>query len=51
MEPFEAAVSAVYIHGLAGDLAARPSPRALAAGDLLAALPGAIAGLEGGAAH
>lgn len=41
--PFEAAKSGVYIHGLAGDLAARERGEAsLLAGDILAKLPQAI---------
>ncbi len=46
---WEAATSAVYIHGLAGDLAAaRLGEGALLAGDLLEALPQALRGLEAG---
>ncbi|MBW7864330.1 MAG: NAD(P)H-hydrate dehydratase [Candidatus Hydrogenedens sp.] len=43
-----AACAGVYAHGLAGDIAARRmTPRALVAGDLLAALPEAWRELEG----
>lgn len=46
--PRDAALAAVYLHGLAGDLAAAAaSPRALIAGDILASLGRAFATLEG----
>jgi NAD(P)H-hydrate epimerase len=41
--PFEAAAAGAYLHGLAGDIAARRVGEAsLIAGDLVAALPQAI---------
>jgi len=45
-EAFPAAVAAVYIHGLAGDLAAERNARALIAGDLLDKVPDALALVE-----
>lgn len=43
-DPLEAAVAGVYLHGLAGDLAAAVlGPQGLLAGDLLAQVPAAIA--------
>lgn len=43
LEPFEAAVAGVYLHGLAGDLAARRVGQvSLIASDLLQAIPDAI---------
>lgn len=47
--PFEAAAAATYLHGLAGDIAARDvGPPSLVAGDLLEALPRAIRNVEQG---
>lgn len=47
--PFEAAAAGAYLHGLAGDLAARRVGEAsLVAGDLLEALPEAICGVMAG---
>lgn len=48
MPALEAAAAAAYIHGLAGDLAAAESQRALVAGDMLRALPRAFAEAEAG---
>ncbi len=46
-DPLGAVLSAVYIHGLAGDLAAdRLSQKALTAGDLLRYLPAALRSME-----
>ncbi len=48
MDPWEAACAAVYVHGLAGDIAVRgTSPRALTAGDLVLGLSDAWRELEG----
>ncbi|NLV39979.1 MAG: NAD(P)H-hydrate dehydratase [Candidatus Hydrogenedentes bacterium] len=48
MDPWEAACAAVYVHGLAGDIAVRGvSPRALTAGDLVRGLSEAWRELEG----
>jgi NAD(P)H-hydrate epimerase len=48
MEPAEALIAAVYLHGLAGDLAAaRLGEESLVAGDLIEALPDAFAALRG----
>ncbi len=44
----EAAVAGVFLHGLAGELAARGGLIGMAAGDLLPALPAAIASLRDG---
>ncbi|MDT8900014.1 NAD(P)H-hydrate dehydratase [Anaeroselena agilis] len=44
----DAAVAGVYLHGLAGELAAGARLAGMAAGDLLPALPAAIASLHGG---
>lgn len=44
----DAAVAGVYLHGLAGDIAAQSGAVGLIAGDLLQALPAAIAGLQSG---
>ncbi|MGD8237159.1 MAG: NAD(P)H-hydrate dehydratase [Armatimonadota bacterium] len=46
MLPLEAAAAAAHVHGLAGDLAAPDSERALVAGDMLEALPRAFAAAE-----
>lgn len=43
----DAAVAGVYIHGLAGDIAARSGMIGMAASDLLPAIPAAIFGLAG----
>lgn len=43
---YQAAVAGVYVHGLAGDLAAQPSSRAMIAGDLLEKVPDALALVE-----
>jgi NAD(P)H-hydrate epimerase len=48
MPPLQSAAAAAYVHGLAGDLAASESQRALVAGDLLDALPRALADVEAG---
>jgi NAD(P)H-hydrate repair Nnr-like enzyme with NAD(P)H-hydrate dehydratase domain len=46
MDALDATLLAVYLHGLAGDLAAsRLGEMALAAGDLIEMLPAALAGL------
>lgn len=42
----DAAVAGVYLHGLAGDIASQAGAVGLIAGDLLQALPAAIAGLQ-----
>lgn len=48
MTPQDAAVAGVYVHALAGELAARRTgPSGLAAGDLLAYIPAAMARLRG----
>ena len=48
MEPADALIAAVYLHGLAGDLAAaRLGEESLVAGDLIEALPDAFAALRG----
>jgi hydroxyethylthiazole kinase-like uncharacterized protein yjeF len=48
LDPWLAAVAAVYVHGRAGDLAAaRLGMASLVAGDLLDALPQALSSLEG----
>ena len=48
MEPTDALVAAVYLHGLAGDLAAaRVGEESLVAGDLIDSLPDAFAALRG----
>jgi NAD(P)H-hydrate epimerase len=48
LDALDAAVLAVYLHGLAGDLAAgRLGEMALAAGDLIEILPAAFAALKG----
>ncbi|MFQ6133130.1 MAG: NAD(P)H-hydrate dehydratase [Armatimonadota bacterium] len=44
---YEAAVAGVYLHGLAGDLAAQPNSRAMIAGDLLGSMRDALAVVEG----
>ncbi|HYU35802.1 MAG TPA: NAD(P)H-hydrate dehydratase, partial [Thermoanaerobaculia bacterium] len=47
LDVLDAVLLAVYLHGLAGDLAAaRLGEQALAAGDLLDFLPAAFAGLR-----
>jgi NAD(P)H-hydrate epimerase len=49
MQPFEAAIAAVYIHGLAGDIAAMELGEAgVIAGDICHAVPIAIANLREG---
>jgi NAD(P)H-hydrate epimerase len=51
LEPLDAACLAVYLHGLAGDLAlARLRGPSLAAEDLIASLPAAFADLADGKA-
>jgi NAD(P)H-hydrate epimerase len=48
MDPTDALIAAVYLHGLAGDLAAaRVGEESLVAGDLIEALPDAFAALRG----
>jgi hydroxyethylthiazole kinase-like uncharacterized protein yjeF len=48
MEPADACIAAVYLHGLAGDLAAaRLGEESLVASDLIEALPDAFAALRG----
>jgi NAD(P)H-hydrate repair Nnr-like enzyme with NAD(P)H-hydrate dehydratase domain len=48
LDLLDAVLLAVYLHGLAGDLAAaRMGEQALTAGDLLDFLPAAFAGLRG----
>ena len=48
LDPLDATLLAVYLHGLAGDLAAtRMGEMALAAGDLVSVLPAAFARLAG----
>jgi NAD(P)H-hydrate epimerase len=50
--PFEAAAAGVYLHGLAGDIAAeRVGEPSLLAGDVLEALPEAIQRVSRGAAR
>jgi hydroxyethylthiazole kinase-like uncharacterized protein yjeF len=50
LDALDATVLAVYLHGLAGDLAAgRLGEMALAAGDLIEILPAALAALKGAA--
>lgn len=50
MTALHAAVLGVYLHGLAGDLAAQAfSERGMIAGDVVAAIPGAWRAIEGGA--
>lgn len=44
----DAALTGVYIHGLAGDIVAQAGLVGLIAGDLLQALPAAVAGLQSG---
>jgi len=44
----DAAVAGVFLHGLAGEAAARAGLAGVAAGDLLPALPGAIASVRSG---
>ncbi|MDR3566047.1 MAG: NAD(P)H-hydrate dehydratase [Negativicutes bacterium] len=44
----DAAVAGVYIHGLAGDIAARQGIVGMSAGDLLQAIPAAIHSLQSG---
>ncbi len=46
-EPYEAAMAGVYVHGLAGDLAAASSTRAMVACDLMDQLAEAFAAVEG----
>jgi len=46
-EPFRAACLGVYLHGAAGDRAARGTSRGLLASDLVARVPQVIGGLEG----
>jgi NAD(P)H-hydrate epimerase len=47
VQPFEAAVTAAYVHGLAGKLAGgQATPRSVVAGDVLRALPAALAFLD-----
>jgi NAD(P)H-hydrate epimerase len=47
VDPFEAAVAAVFIHGLAGDFAAEDlTPRAMIAGDIIDYLPDAFGLLD-----
>ncbi|MBM3284851.1 MAG: NAD(P)H-hydrate dehydratase, partial [Candidatus Aminicenantes bacterium] len=49
-DPLQAAVAAVYLHGLSGDLAAQKTgERGLVAGDLIRFLPQAVRSLEEGA--
>lgn len=49
MPPHDAAAVGVYVHGLAGDLAAGElTPRGMVARDVLAAIPGAWKQIEGG---
>lgn len=51
MDPWEVARAAVYVHGLAGDIAVRGvSPRALTAGDLVRVVVGGLA-RTGGLRH
>jgi NAD(P)H-hydrate epimerase len=48
LDALDATLVAVYLHGLAGDLAAgRLGEAGLAAGDLIAILPAALAALKG----
>ena len=52
MDALDAAVLGVYLHGLAGDLAAsRLGEMALAANDLIEILPATLAELKGGEDH
>jgi len=52
LDALDAAVLGVYLHGLAGDLAAsRLGEMALAANDLIEILPAALAELKGGEEH
>lgn len=47
LSPYDAAVAGVYLHGLAGDFAAKKhSQRGLVAGDILSELPGVLKVLE-----
>ncbi|RMF51348.1 MAG: NAD(P)H-hydrate dehydratase [Chloroflexota bacterium] len=46
LRPFEAALSAAYLHGLSGQLAAEPTPSSVLAHDVIAHLPQALAALE-----
>ena len=49
VEPLAAAVAGVYIHGRAGDIAAEETGVAsLVAGDLMAAIPDALASIQDG---
>jgi NAD(P)H-hydrate epimerase len=48
MEPVEAALAGVFIHGLAGDLAAEAyTERAMVAGDIIDLIPRTFSLLEG----
>ena len=42
ISPITAAIAGVYLHGLAGDIAAREGQKGLIASDLLAKLPAAF---------
>lgn len=44
----DAAVAGVYLHGVAGDIAARRGAAGMTAGDVLEAIPGAAAAVRGG---
>jgi NAD(P)H-hydrate epimerase len=46
LAPFEAALSAAYLHGMSGRLAASNTPSSVLAQDVIAQLPNAIAALE-----